>query len=133
METSEKESTSRDADAKDIDLRPISLIILTHPKPNLSPAHAHIPTLVHLSTLPPTDSSPTHPPTRLIPLPTPADARLASKLHIPRVGALAVFAGAPGAKVLEEYVREHVEVTECKWVDEAMRAEWKGVNVGTGK
>jgi ribonuclease P/MRP protein subunit POP3 len=114
----------------------ISMVIITHPKPSLSPAHAHLPTLLHLANLPlahsPSTSSVPPPPTRLIPLPTSTDARLASTLHIPRVGALAVFEGAPGAKALEEYVREHVGVTECKWVDEAMKGEWKRLNIKSG-
>ena len=45
------------------------------------------------------------------------------------MGALALLADAPGAKALEEYVARHVGVTECKWVDEAMGAEWRGLNV----
>lgn len=117
-------------------LRLLSLVLLTHPKPSLSPAHAHIPTLLHLSNLPSTPSQstpPTHPSlntsTRLIPLPTSSDARLASKLHIPRVSALAIFEGAPGTKALVEYVRQHVDVTECVWVDEAMKGEWRGACV----
>jgi ribonuclease P/MRP protein subunit POP3 len=105
-------------------LRPLSIVILTHPKPSLSPAHAHIPTLLHLSTL-----SASTPSTRLISLPTSTDALLASALHIPRVGALAIYEGAPGAKALENYVRDNVGVTECKWIDEAISAEWRGLNV----
>ncbi|KAF1833522.1 hypothetical protein BDW02DRAFT_631167 [Decorospora gaudefroyi] len=110
---------------------PLSILILTHPKPALSPAHAHLPTLVHLSTLNPnnTSSSSSHSQTRLIPLPTTSDTRLASTLQIPRVGALAVYAGAPGAQALEDYVRAHVGVTECKWIDEAVRGEWMGMCV----
>ncbi|KAF1917380.1 hypothetical protein BDU57DRAFT_555251 [Ampelomyces quisqualis] len=110
----------------------LSMVIITHPKPSTSPAHAHLPTLVHLSTLKP--SAPTQPQdktTRLIPLATSTDARLASALHIPRVGALAIFADAPGAKPLEDFVRERVGVTECPWIDEAMRAQWKGTNLTT--
>jgi ribonuclease P/MRP protein subunit POP3 len=30
-------------------------------------------------------------------------------------------------------VQQHVGLTECPWVDEAMRAEWKGLNVVGGK
>lgn len=113
------------------DLRPLSMVVLSHPKPSLSPAHAHLPTLVHLCSL----SRPCATPdscktaTRLVPLPTSADSRLASRLHIPRVGALGIYADAPGAKALEDYVREHVGVTECKWIDEAMSGEWRGMNV----
>jgi ribonuclease P/MRP protein subunit POP3 len=107
------------------------MVILTHPKPSLSPAHAHLPTLVHLSALsPPSAPSTTSEiATRLIPVQTSADARLASTLHIPRVGAIAIYEGAPGARTLEAYVREHVGLTECKWIGEAMSAEWKGLNV----
>ncbi|KAF1941908.1 hypothetical protein EJ02DRAFT_403606 [Clathrospora elynae] len=129
-ELSERNSSTNKQDSqveKKGVLRPLSMVILTHPKPALSPAHAHLPTLVHLSIL---SSGPASTiPTRLIPLPTSTDARLASKLHIPRVGALAIHGGAPGARALEEYVREHVGVTECKWIDEAMTAEWRGLNV----
>ncbi|USP77842.1 hypothetical protein yc1106_05116 [Curvularia clavata] len=127
----------QDAEMKDSakasggDLRPLSMVILTHPKPSLSPAHAHLPTLVHLSALvPPSatqDASRTA--TRLVPLPTSAEGRLASSLHIPRVGALAIYADAPGAKALEDYVREHIGTTECKWIEEALSAEWQGMNV----
>jgi ribonuclease P/MRP protein subunit POP3 len=110
------------------ELRPLSMVVLTHPKPSLSPAHAHIPTLLHLSTISPSTSLTTIP-TRLISLPTSMDALLASALHIPRVGALAIYEGAPGAKALENYVRENIGVTECQWVDEAMSAEWRGLIV----
>tara|TARA_R110002003_G_scaffold116_14_gene10182 strand:- start:7779 stop:8564 length:786 start_codon:yes stop_codon:yes gene_type:complete len=124
-----KDETQGEKAAKN-DPEPLSIVILTHPKPSLSPANAHFPTLIHLSTLQQPTSSASHtPPTLLVPLPTTSDARLASALHIPRVGALAIFSGAPGAKALEDYVRERVDVTECKWVDEAMRAEWRGINV----
>ncbi|KNG46196.1 rna-processing protein [Stemphylium lycopersici] len=133
-------STEEDNDSP----QPLTMVLLTHPKPSLSPAHAHLPTLVHLSTLSPpsttatttatsttatTPNSTPTPATRLIPLPTSSESRLASCLSIPRVGALALLADAPGAKALEEYVARHVGVTECKWVDEAMGAEWRGLNV----
>lgn len=112
-------------------IRPISALLITHPKPSVSPAHAHLPTLLHLSTLSPATSESPSTPTRLIPLATATDARLAAALHIPRVGALAIFADAPGAKALEDFVQEKVGPTECQWVDEAMSAKWKGVNVKT--
>ncbi|KAH9867832.1 hypothetical protein IAQ61_007136 [Plenodomus lingam] len=104
-----------------------ALILLTHPNPSSSPAHAHLPTLLHIATL----SSPTTPTTktRLVPLPTSTDPRLASYLGIPRVAALAIMQDAPGAQTLVEYVRSHVDVTECPWVDEAMAPRWKGANV----
>jgi ribonuclease P/MRP protein subunit POP3 len=108
------------------DPRPVSMVITTHPKPSSSTAHAHLPTLVHLSTL---KSSSLPQATRLIPLATVTDPRLASILHIPRVGALAIFADAPGAQTLEVFVREKVGVTECPWIDEAMAADWKGLNI----
>ncbi|KAH6877937.1 hypothetical protein BKA58DRAFT_85756 [Alternaria rosae] len=118
------------ADHSKNSLRPLSMVILTHPKPSLSPAHAHFPTLVHLSALSPSSASTiSEAATRFIPLQTTADTRLASSLHVPRVGAMGIYAGAPGAKTLELYVREHIGLTECKWVDEAMSAEWKGLHV----
>lgn len=68
-------------------------------------------------------------PTRLIALPTSNDSRFANVLHIPRVGAVGIFEDAPGVKTLEDYVRKHVGLTECLWADEAMKPEWRGLNV----
>lgn len=31
--------------------------------------------------------------------------------------------------MLEDYVREHIGVTECKWVPEVLSAEWRGMKV----
>lgn len=110
-------------------LRPLSMVILTHPQPSLSPSHAHIPTLLHLATLQSTPKTKLSESTRLIALPTSNDARFANALHIPRVGAIGIYEGAPGGKALEEYVRKHVELTECLWVDEAIKPEWRGLKV----
>ncbi|KAJ8119011.1 hypothetical protein OPT61_g116 [Boeremia exigua] len=109
--------------------KPLSFIVLTHPQPSLSPSHAHIPTLVHLATLRPHSEAKSSESTRLVTLPTSHDARYASSLHIPRVGAIGIYSGAPGAKALEEYVRSHVGLTQCPWVDEALNPEWRGLNV----
>jgi ribonuclease P/MRP protein subunit POP3 len=109
--------------------RPISMVILTHPKPSLSPVHAHLPTLIHLSTI---KTQIDTQPTRIVPLATSTEARLSSALHIPRIGALAILANAPGAKALENFVRENIDTTTCKWIDEAVGAEWRGVNVKGG-
>ena len=110
-------------------IRPLSLIILTHPQPSLSPPHAHVPTLVHLAALQSDPKSKPLESARLVALPTSNDARFASALHIPRVGAIGIFEGAPGAKALEDYVRRHVGLTECAWMDEAIVPEWRGLNV----
>jgi ribonuclease P/MRP protein subunit POP3 len=120
-----------DAEIKEQDDSPrkISMVLLTHPKPSLSPAHAHLPTLIHLSTLTPQSNLQA---TRLVPLATSTESRLSGALHIPRIGALAILDGAPGAKALEDFVRERVDVTTCKWIDEAVGAEWRGVNVKSG-
>lgn len=112
--------------------RILSIVILTHPQPSLSPSHAHIPTLLHLANLRRDPGTIPVNPTRLVCLATSNDARLASALHIPRVGAIGVLEGAPGAKALEEYVRKHVGLTGCAWVDEALRSEWRGLNVQQG-
>lgn len=120
--TDEHETTEKASD----DLRPISMVLITHPKPSTSIAHAHLPTLVHLSTLNPASNPNT---TRLVPLATSTDARLSSTLHIPRIGALAILSNAPGAKALEDFVREKVDTTSCPWIDEAMAAQWRGINV----
>ncbi|KAH6625649.1 hypothetical protein C7974DRAFT_204805 [Boeremia exigua] len=109
--------------------RPLSFVVLTHPQPSLSSSHGHIPTLLHLATLRSNSEGKLSEITRLVTLPTSNDTRLASVLHIPRVGAIGIYEGAPGAKVLEEYVRKHVGLTECTWLNEAMKPEWRGLNV----
>lgn len=131
--TAAAEKNANEGNEANQDLRPLSMVILTRPKPSISPAYAHIPTLVHLASLqPPSPSTSSNTQaTRLIPLASSTDARLASALHIPRVAALAIFADAPGTKALEAFVQENVDVTECKWIDEAMSAEWKCLNVKT--
>ncbi|KAF1967781.1 hypothetical protein BU23DRAFT_559117 [Bimuria novae-zelandiae CBS 107.79] len=105
--------------------RPVALVLIPHNHPTSSLPHAHIPTLVHLSTL---NSSP-ETATRLLAFPPGCEPDIAAALHIPHVGALAVMEGAPGADALVAYVREQVGLTRCAWIDEAMRAEWKGVRV----
>jgi ribonuclease P/MRP protein subunit POP3 len=112
--------------------RALSIVILTHPQPSLSPSHAHIPTLLHLANLRRDPGTVPSEPTRLVCLATSNDARLASALHIPRVGAIGILEGAPGANALEEYARKHVGLTACAWVDEALRSEWRGLNVQQG-
>ncbi|ORY15158.1 hypothetical protein BCR34DRAFT_612328 [Clohesyomyces aquaticus] len=111
---------------------PLSLLILPHPSPSSSLPHAHLPTLVHLASL-------THPspkksePTRLVPLSSASEARLAAALHLPRVGAIGILESAVGEGVgvdaLVGYVREKVGRVECKWIEEAVGAEWKGVRI----
>ena len=108
-------------------LRPLSLVILPHPVPSSSLAHAHLPALVYLSST----RSKTAPPTRLVTLPTASEARLASILHLPRVGALGIMAGAPDANGLVDYVRSNFGLVECKWIEESLKAEWKGVKTDT--
>jgi ribonuclease P/MRP protein subunit POP3 len=122
----------KERDDKVEELRPLSMIFICQPKPSQSVAYAHLPTLVHLSTFGAfsnTASAASSIATRLVPLAVSADARLASCLGIPRVGAIAVFGGAPGVKALEAFVKQKVGFAECKWIDEAIRAEWKGANV----
>lgn len=85
--------------------------------------HAHLPAQVYLST--PKDQEPT----RLVALASSSEARLASTLHIPRVGAIGIMEGAPGAASLVEYVRQNVGLVESKWIEEARKAEWRGVQI----
>jgi ribonuclease P/MRP protein subunit POP3 len=125
MLASTNESSTPDDEAP----RPISMVLLPHPKPSLSPVHAHLPTLIHLSTVKTPNNTQ---PTRIVPLATSTETRLSSALHIPRIGALAILSDAPGAKALEDFVRENVDMTTCKWIDEAVGAEWRGVNVKSG-
>ncbi|KAF1925635.1 uncharacterized protein M421DRAFT_102971 [Didymella exigua CBS 183.55] len=110
-------------------LKHFSMVVLTHPQPSLSPSHAHIPTLLHLATRQTTPTTKVSEPTRLVALSTSNDARFANALHIPRVGAIGIYEDSPGAKAVEEYVRKHVGLTECLWVDEATKPEWRGLNV----
>ncbi|KAH7110554.1 hypothetical protein B0J11DRAFT_203857 [Dendryphion nanum] len=100
---------------------PVSLLIIPHASPSSSPAHAHLPTLLYLSSLHSQN------PPRLICLPSTSESKLASALHLPRVGALGLLVDAPGAGPLVEYVQQHVGAVECKWIEECMKAEWQGV------
>lgn len=104
---------------------PLTLLFIPHANPSTSLAHAHLPTLTYLAS----KSHPTLPPTRLVALSSSSEAKLASALHIPRVGALALLQDAPGATALVEYVRERAGGVECKWIEEGLKAEWKGLKV----
>lgn len=115
-------------DANGESLRPLSVVVIPHSHPPSSLSHAHIPTLIHLSD--PTHSNTS---TRLVTLPPTSEARIASALHIPHVGALAFKEGAPDANALIGYVREHVGLTECPWLDEAMKGEWKSTKIDDGR
>jgi ribonuclease P/MRP protein subunit POP3 len=106
-------------------LKPLSFIAIPHPSPLSSLLHAHLPTLVHLSSL----TFPSRPQTRLVLLPSSSESRLARALHIPRVGALGILEDTPGSDALAEFVREHVGEVQVKWIDEAKQGEWKGSKV----
>ncbi|KAF2634100.1 hypothetical protein P280DRAFT_464155 [Massarina eburnea CBS 473.64] len=129
LSTTNSGGDRKEKEAKTCPLRPISLVIIPHPHPPSSLPHAHIPALIHLANL--ETPSPSIPPTatRLIAVPPPAESLLSTALYIPSISALAILEDAPGANALVQYVREHVGVTECRWIDEAMAAEWKGVVV----
>lgn len=105
------------------------MVLIPHNHPSASLPHAHIPTLVHLSTL----SSPKATATRLLAVPPGCEPELAEALHIPHVGALAILDGAPGADALIAYVREQLDVTRCAWIEEALKPEWKGVRIAGGR
>jgi ribonuclease P/MRP protein subunit POP3 len=115
------------------ELRPFSLVVIPHSSPSSSLAHAHLPTLIYLSSLPspnsdkPPPASPT--PALLVTLPTSSETRLASALHVPRTGALGILEGAPGADALVTYVRETVAPVECKWIEEGLKVGWKGAKI----
>jgi ribonuclease P/MRP protein subunit POP3 len=107
--------------------RPLALVLIPHNHPPASLPHAHIPTLVHLSTV----DSQSEKATRLLAVTPGCEPVIAEALHIPHVGALGILEGAPGADALVAYVRENVEITKCAWIDEAMGPEWKGVKIDT--
>lgn len=69
--------------------------------------------------------------TRLLAVPPGVEPVIAEALHIPHVGALGILEGAPGADALVAYVREHVGLTRCTWIEEAMEPQWKGTKVDT--
>ncbi|KAF2112645.1 hypothetical protein BDV96DRAFT_648894 [Lophiotrema nucula] len=122
-------------------LRKLDLLIIPHPAPHSSLPHAHLPTLLYLShppSSPQKDETPTpaSPPSsrgvKIVCLPTQAEPKLAAALHIPRVGAIGILEGAPGAETLVKYAREKVGELKCPWIEEAMRGEWKGVKISGG-
>ncbi|KAL5432286.1 hypothetical protein PMIN06_012058 [Paraphaeosphaeria minitans] len=105
--------------------RPLSIVLIPHNHPPASLPHAHIPTFVHLCTM----TSQKDKAIRLLAVPPGCEPAIAEALHIPHVGALAIFEGAPGADALVAYVREHVAVTRCAWIEEAMGPEWKDTKI----
>ncbi|KAK7181104.1 hypothetical protein DPSP01_003545 [Paraphaeosphaeria sporulosa] len=105
--------------------RPLSIVLIPHNHPPASLPHAHIPTLVHLCTM----TSQKDKATRLLAVPPGCEPVIAEALHIPHVGALGIFEGAPGADALVAYVRENVDVTRCAWIEEAIGPEWKGTRI----
>ncbi|KAF2715126.1 hypothetical protein K504DRAFT_396169 [Pleomassaria siparia CBS 279.74] len=104
----------------------IAVLIIPTLTPSASLAHAHLPTLLHLSAARPSGSTHSALP-RLVTLPPSSENRIASALHIPRVGAIAVLESAPGADFLIQYVREKVGFVECAYIDQGLKAEWKGI------
>ncbi|OCL12326.1 hypothetical protein AOQ84DRAFT_386208 [Glonium stellatum] len=110
----------------------ISLLILPHPSPPSSLPHAHFPLLTHLASL----AHPSLPATRVVLLSSAAETRLASSLHLPRVGALGIMEGAPGANMLVQYVRDQLGVVEVPWLREGMLNDgvgsgWLGTRILT--
>ncbi|KAF2497432.1 hypothetical protein BU16DRAFT_505789 [Lophium mytilinum] len=129
--------------------RALALVLIPHPNPPSSLIHAHIPTLVALSSPPRQSSSgqesevdkvaAERQPARLVSLPTSSEARLASALHLPRLSALGILEGAPGADALIEFVRQRVAFVEVGWLREAGLEEvgegggWGGIKVKVSK
>jgi ribonuclease P/MRP protein subunit POP3 len=85
--------------------------------------HAHLPLLTVTASL----SHPEKPPIVLVTLPKGAESRLVSALGVPRVGVVGLSEGAPGSKVLVEFVREKVKAVDAEWL--GGRIKWRGTEI----
>ncbi|KAF2729961.1 hypothetical protein EJ04DRAFT_546030 [Polyplosphaeria fusca] len=110
-------------------LSPLSLLIIPHPHPPSSLPHAHLPLQLYLSHISPVSTPPLSPQTLLLALPLSASTRLAKSLSLPRVSAIGLLEGAPGAEGLVRFARERVAGLECEGLEEGRRGEWRGVRV----
>jgi ribonuclease P/MRP protein subunit POP3 len=121
-----REASAEEAAARATASRPLSVVILPHPMPSSSLPHAHLPALVCLS------SAKADPQTRLVALSTATESRLAAILELPRASAIGILEGAPGADAFVEYVRNHVEPVRCDWIEQGLKAEWRGLQTTQG-
>ncbi|KAK4456143.1 hypothetical protein QBC34DRAFT_10579 [Podospora aff. communis PSN243] len=82
--------------------------------------HCHFPQMVAVAS----NSTPSAPATRLVGFSKACEERLSVALGIPRVSSIGLREGAPQAKGLIDYVREHVEPIELAWIEQARAAQY---------
>ncbi|KAK0645990.1 hypothetical protein B0T16DRAFT_457966 [Cercophora newfieldiana] len=81
--------------------------------------NCHFPQMVGVAS----SSTPSAPAIRLVSFSKPCEERLSAVLGIPRVSCIALREGAPQAKGLVDYVREHAEPVDVAWLEQARKGE----------
>lgn len=89
--------------------------------------HCHFPQMVAVASRSPSCEQPV----RLVGFSAPCAERLSAALGIPRVSAIGLRDGAPNAKALVDYVREHVAPVPQSWISPAPSSpsEWLGTSI----
>lgn len=85
----------------------------------------HFPQMVAVAS----SAAPSGTATRLVGFSKSCEERLSAALGIPRVSCVAVREGAPQAKGLIDYVREHVGVIDMAWLEQARAADFQDTKI----
>ncbi|AEO69259.1 uncharacterized protein THITE_2119448 [Thermothielavioides terrestris NRRL 8126] len=109
----QEEPTSRPDD------RPYSVVFAAR-SGRSSAFHCHFPQMVALAAR----SQKADDAVRLVGLSKACEDRLSAALGIPRVSSIALREGAPQAKGLVDFVREHVAPVKVPWLEEAQAAQF---------
>jgi ribonuclease P/MRP protein subunit POP3 len=87
--------------------------------------HCHFPQMVAVAS----NSTPSSPAIRLVGFSKACEGRLSVALGIPRVSSIGLREGAPQAKGLIDYVREHVEPIDIAWLPQARAAQYQETKI----
>ncbi|KAF2100377.1 hypothetical protein NA57DRAFT_54469 [Rhizodiscina lignyota] len=121
-----KDQTKQTSEVVQSEYRPpLSAIFL--PKARNDMIYAHLPLLAQTASS--AQNLPAHSATRLVPLDSKHEQKLASSLGLPRAGVVGLMEGAPGTDALIEYVRSKVEPIDVPWLREAAEAKYMGLKV----
>ena len=70
-------------------------------------------------------------PTLLVGLSKACEDRLSQSLGIPRVSCIGLHGDAPNSKPLVDFAREHVPVSDIRWLDEAGLPEYRAAKINS--
>ncbi|KAK0623401.1 hypothetical protein B0T14DRAFT_425810 [Immersiella caudata] len=87
--------------------------------------HCHFPQMVAVAS----NSTPSSPAIRLVGFSKACEERLSAALGIPRVSSIGLREGAPQARGLIDYAREHVEPIDVAWLEQARTARYQETKI----